>query len=131
MSRPRGNGGRYETLAVDDHDFDELQTVLTSDQFDLSSNTSQQQQGQRSDSLLQKRPSTHDDQEDYGDDDSDDSERYIYSSSDDDGNNNEKDYLPTSRRRRSNRGPYIETPIVRAPSSLLLASIELEPLVLN
>ncbi|KAG9067683.1 hypothetical protein KI688_011270 [Linnemannia hyalina] len=112
MSRPRGNGGQYETLAGDDHDFDDLQTVLTSDQFDLSSNTSQHQHGDRSASLLQKRPSTHDDEEDYGDDDSDDSERYIYSSSDDDGNNNEKGYLPTSRRRRSNRGPYIETPIL-------------------
>ncbi|KAG0077163.1 hypothetical protein BGZ90_007622 [Linnemannia elongata] len=112
MSRPRGNGGRYETLAGDDHDFDELQTVLTSDQFDVSINSSQQQQGQRSESFLQKRPSTQDDEADYGDDDSDDSERYIYSSSDDDGNNTEKDYLPTSRRRRSNRGPYIETPIL-------------------
>jgi hypothetical protein len=119
MPRPRGSGGRYETLAIDDHDFHDLQSVLTSDQLDLSSNNNiTGQQGHRAgDSLLQKRPSTQpDDQdEDYGDDDdSDDSDVYIYSSSDDDGDgSNEKDYLPTSRRRRSNRGPYIETPMVR------------------
>ncbi|KAF9904887.1 hypothetical protein EC991_002250 [Linnemannia zychae] len=108
-SRPRGNNsGRYETLAGDDNDFDDLQTVLTSDQFDLSSNNTSLA---RADSYLQKRPSTQPDDEDYGDDDSD-SDRYIYSSDDDD--NNEKDYLPTSssRHRRSNRGPYVETPIL-------------------
>ncbi|KAG0363875.1 hypothetical protein BGZ54_007981 [Gamsiella multidivaricata] len=100
LARPRG--AHYEILAADDdQDYNELQSVLTSDQLDQQLQAS----AQTSSSLLQKRPSpSHylgvtDNSYDDDNDNFDDDDWGHYSSSSD----NEKPYLRTNP--RSSRMP--------------------------
>jgi hypothetical protein len=89
MNPSRPHTGRYETIADNDQDFNELHTVLTSDQLESS------QAGSSSSALLHKRTpqyATDDDSfdEDYYDDDDDD---FSHGSQSD---INEKEYQPGS-----------------------------------